>query len=82
MNFLLEEQQSENPWRENSASMAGLSDKVEAVLEDQVTRHQVIKLTEAEAVERLPGLVIASLGSEPQGQSQRGGHGACPSRRD
>ena len=28
------------------------ADKVEAVLEDQVTRHQVIKLTEAEAVER------------------------------
>ena len=53
------------PGEKNYASMAGLSDKVEAVLEDQVNRHQVIKLAEAEAIERLAGLVIASLGGEP-----------------
>ena len=64
LNYLEDEQQSENPWRQNYASMTGLPDKVEAVLEDQVTRQQVINLTEAEAVERFPGLVIvASLGA-------------------
>ena len=46
VNCLVEEQQSENPWRQGCASMAGLSDKVETVLEDQVNRRQVIKLAE------------------------------------
>ena len=63
MNYLEEEQQSENPWRQNYATVAGLADKVLAVLEDQVSRGQVRKYTEAEAVAMYPGLVIASLGA-------------------
>ena len=51
-NYMEEESEAEHPWRQNYATLAGMADKVEAVLEDQVTRHQVIKLTEAEAVER------------------------------
>ena len=62
MNCHLEDSSLKIPG-DHYASMAGLSDKVEAVLEDHVTRHQVIKLTEAEAVESFPGLVIASLGA-------------------
>ena len=63
MNYLQEEQQSENPWRQNYATVAGLADKVLAVLEDHVSRGQVRKYTEAEAVAMYPGLVIASLGA-------------------
>ena len=62
-NYMEEESQAEHPWRQNYATLAGLADEIAAVLEDQVTRHQVIKLTEAEAAERFPSLVIASLGA-------------------
>ena len=48
---------------EEQKSDAGLCDKVEVVIEDQVDRHQVLKLTGAEAVEMFPGLVIASWGA-------------------
>ena len=40
------------------------SDKVLAVLEDQATRGQVIKMTEHEARQRYPDLVIASIGTK------------------
>ena len=59
-----EEVQPGFPWRQNYASLVGFADKVEAVLEDQVGRRQVLKFTEAEARARFPGLVVASLGAQ------------------
>ena len=61
---LEEEHHSEHPWRQNYASLVGYVDKVEAVLEDQVGRGQVLRLTEAEARARFPDLVVASLVSQ------------------
>ena len=63
-NWQEEEMQSEYPWRQNYASLVGFADKVEAVLEDQVGRGQVLKFTEAEAGARFPDLVVASLGAQ------------------
>ena len=60
---LEEEHQSEHPWRQNYASLVGFADKVEAVLEDQAGRGQVLKFMEAEARARFPDLVVASLGA-------------------
>ena len=51
-------------WRTNYASLDAFSDKVLAVLEDQATRGQVIKMTEQEARQRYPDLVVASLGAQ------------------
>ena len=42
----------------------GFLDKVEAVLEDQAGRGQVLKLTDAEARAPFPDLVVASLGAQ------------------
>ena len=42
----------------------GFADKVEAVLDDQAGRGQVLKLSEAEARARFPDLVVASLGAQ------------------
>ena len=62
-NWLLEDEaQAGSPWRQNYASLVGFADKVEAVLEDQASRGQV--LTEAEARARFPNLVVASLGAQ------------------
>ena len=61
LSFFEDERQSENPWRQNYATLTGLADKVVAVLEDQVSRGQVLKFTEAEAVARYPDLLIGSL---------------------
>ena len=54
-NWLQEdEEQAVSPWRQNYASLVGFADKVEAVLEDQASRGQVLKFTEAEARAPLP----------------------------
>ena len=63
LSYLEDERQSEKTWRQNYATVAGLADKVVAVLEDQESRGQVLKFTEAEAVAKYPDLVIASLGA-------------------
>ena len=62
-NWLLEDEaQAGSPLRH--ASLVGFADKVEAVLEDQAGRGQVLKFTEAEARARFPNLVVASLGAQ------------------
>ena len=67
MNWQEEEEiQSEAPWRQNYASLVCFADKVEAVLEDQAGRGQVIKITEAEARAHFPDLVGASLAAQPK----------------
>ena len=59
-----EEKQSESPWRQNYASLVGIADKVEAVLEGQAGRGQVLKFAEADARVRFLDLVVASLGAQ------------------
>ena len=44
--------------------LVGFADRVEAVLEDQASRGQLLKFTEAEARARFPNLVVASLGAQ------------------
>ena len=47
----------------NYSSVGPLQDKVREVLEDQMTRGQVIKRTETQAKKEFEGLVIASMGA-------------------
>ena len=54
----------ETTWRKNYASVEVLSEKVVEVLRDQAARGQVLILSEQEAKEKYPGLVIASLGAQ------------------
>ena len=51
-------------WKRNYSSLTEWSDKVLSVLEDQASRGQVLKLTEADARTRFPNLVVASLGAQ------------------
>ena len=60
----LEQVDTVSMWRTNYASLDVFPDKVLAVLEDQATRGQVIKMTEHEARRRYPDLVVASLGAQ------------------
>ena len=60
----LEQVNTVSMWRTNYASLDAFSDKVLAVLEDQTTRGQVIKMTERDARQRYPDLVVASLGAQ------------------
>ena len=55
---------SEGVWRSNYASIRELEDKVEEVMEDQASRGQLLKYTEAEAKQQFPDLVVASLGAQ------------------
>ena len=55
---------TQSVWRTNYASLDVFSDKVLAVLEDQATRGQVIKMTEQESRQRYSDLVVASLGAQ------------------
>ena len=65
LNWLQEdEEQATSPWRQNYASLVGYVDKVKAVLEDEVGRGQLLRLTEAEARARFPDMVVASLGAQ------------------
>ena len=57
-------------WRRNS-TLAELSEKVAAVLEEHAERGQVLKLSEQEARKKYPHLVIASLGANRRRQAQR-----------
>ena len=52
-----------------NASLVGFADKVEAVLEDQASRGQVLKFTEAEARARFPNLVVVLAWSSTQRQA-------------
>ena len=63
------EAEGDGVWRSNYASLLPMEDKVTAVLEDQASRGEVLKLSETEARERFPGLVVASLGEELRGYS-------------
>ena len=56
----LEQVETLSMWRTNYDSLDLFSDKVLAVLEDQATRGQVMKMTEHEARQRYPDLVVAS----------------------
>ena len=60
----LEQVNTVSMWRTNYASLDAFSDKVLAVLEDQTTHGQVIKMTEQDARQRYPDLVVASLGAQ------------------
>ena len=60
----LEQGDTVSMWRSNYASLDLFSDKVLEVLEDQTKRGQVIKITEPEARQRYPNLVVASLGAQ------------------
>ena len=60
----LEQVNTVSMWRTNYASLDVFSDKVLAVLEDQAARGQVIKMTEHEARQRYPDLLVASLGAQ------------------
>ena len=60
----LEQVNTVSMWRTNCASLDVFSDKVLTVLEDQAARGQVIKMTEHEAHQRYPDLVVASLGAQ------------------
>ena len=62
--YLEEEEQSAKPWRQNYTSLTEFADKVEAVLEDQAARGQVLKYSEEEARAHYPDLVVASLGAQ------------------
>ena len=48
----------------NCTSLTGFADKVDAVLEDQAARGQVLKYSEEEARACYPDLVVASLGAQ------------------
>ena len=61
--LLQDERQSEHPWRQNYTTLAGLADEVVAVLEDQVSKRQVLSFTGAEGVAKYPDFVLASLGA-------------------
>ena len=52
---------SEATWRNNCSSVAELSNKVVAALDEQVARGQIFKLIEQQAKVRFPDLVAASL---------------------
>ena len=67
----LEQVNTASMWRTNYASLDAFSDKVLAVLEDQTTRGQVIKMTEQEAIQRYPDLVVASLGAQRKDKACR-----------
>ena len=54
---------AEGAWNQNYRSVAGWNKEVLAVLDDQSTRGQVLKLTEEEARARFPNLVVASQGA-------------------
>ena len=76
-----EQQDPRNSWMKRvKPNIPG--DNCATVLEDQVTWHQVIKLTEAEAVEKFPGLVTPSLGRESQRQAKRCCNSSRTSRRN
>ena len=62
--YLAETQMDEAIWKRNYSSLTEFSDKVLSVMEDQASRGQVLKLTEAEARSRFPNLVVASLGAQ------------------
>ena len=62
--YLEEEEHSAKPWRQNYTSLTEFADKVEAVLEDQSARGQVLKYSEEAARDRYPDLVVASLGAQ------------------
>ena len=49
-------------WKSNNSSVTELSDKVDAVLDDQAESGQILNMTETVAGKRFPDLVVASLG--------------------
>ena len=69
----LEEETSwpESYWRSNYPSLREHTERVKKVLEDQTSRGQLIKLPEDEAKARYPNLVIAFLGCQSKGQTER-----------
>ena len=58
-----EDASAETAWRRNCASTGELTNKVVDVMEDQGSRGQLIKLSEAEAQALFPNLVVASIGT-------------------
>ena len=62
---------AEGVWRSNYSSLAGLADKVEAVMDDQAERGQILRLTEKEARARFPNLTVASLGANKKEKVDR-----------
>ena len=51
-------------WRRNYSTLQAFEEQVLEVMHDQASRGQVITMTEAEAKNRFPYLVIASLGAQ------------------
>ena len=70
LDYLEEAIEGDQMWSRNCSTMASLSDKVTAVLEDQAERGQVLKLTEEEARKKCPHQVIASLGANRKNQQE------------
>ena len=63
LDYLVEVAGAGTAWRRNYASVSELAEKVLDVMEDQASRGQLIKLSEADAKLRCPNLVVASLGA-------------------
>ena len=51
-------------WRRNYSTLQAFEEQVLEVTHDQASRGQIITVTEAEAKNRFPNLVIASLGAQ------------------
>ena len=72
---------SEGAWRSNYASVRELVDKVEEVMEDQVSRGQLLKYSEAEAHQHYRlGRCLA--GGSAQRETRKDHHSSYPLRRD
>ena len=67
---------TETVWRSNYPTVDELAEKAEEVLEDQVKRGQVVKLSEEDAKRLYLGLVIASIGANRKEKS----HGSITAR--
>ena len=59
-----EELATQGVWNKNYATLSSFRAEVEDVLRDQASRGQVLILPEAEAKEKFPNLVVASLGAQ------------------
>ena len=66
---LVEGHDTETVWRSNIPTVDELADKVEEVLEHQVKRGQVVKLSEEDAERQCPGFSITSLGANRKEKS-------------
>ena len=85
LDYLEHAPDKEGVWRRNYSTLQAFEEQVLEVMYDQASRGQIIVLTEKDARDRCPHLVIASLGAqrkEKPGVLFDGKHGLCVNSRN